>query len=139
MVRSVLAVIAGYLVFAVSAILLFRLSGHDPHAPAEIGFVLVTIVYGMLFATLAGFLAALLGKRFEMEHALAVASLIASSRCSFPAGLGEVRRDLDPARSDFDHRSLRHAGRISKTTPAKNSRSATKLSDYGQSSVNPSA
>lgn len=78
MVRSVVAVIAGYLVFAVSAILLFRLSGHDPHAPAEIGFVLVTIVYGMLFATLAGFLAALLGKRFEMEHSLAVASLIAA-------------------------------------------------------------
>ena len=78
MVRSVIAVIAGYLVFAVSALLLFRLSGRDPHAPAEIGFVIVTIVYGMLFATLAGFLAALLGKRFEMEHALAVASLIAA-------------------------------------------------------------
>jgi len=78
MVRSVLAVIAGYLVFAVSAILLFRLSGHDPHAPAETGFVIVTILYGMFFATLAGFLAALLGKRFEMEHALAVASLIAA-------------------------------------------------------------
>jgi hypothetical protein len=78
MVRSVLAVIAGYVVFALSAILLFRLSGRDPHAPAEIGFVLVTVVYGMLFATLAGFLAALLGRRFEMEHALAVASLIAA-------------------------------------------------------------
>jgi hypothetical protein len=78
MVRSVIAVIAGYLVFAVSALLLFRLSGRDPHAPAEIGFVIVTVVYGMLFATLAGFLAALLGKRFEMEHALAVASLIAA-------------------------------------------------------------
>lgn len=78
MVRSVIAVIAGYVVFAVSAILLFRLSGHDPHAPAEIGFVLITVIYGMLFATLAGFLAALLGRRFEMEHALAVASLIAA-------------------------------------------------------------
>jgi hypothetical protein len=44
MVRSVLAVIAGYVVFALSAILLFRLSGRDPHAPAEIGFVLVTVV-----------------------------------------------------------------------------------------------
>ena len=78
MVRSVVAVIAGYLIFAASAVLLFRLTGRNPHAPAELWFVLVTIVYGLFFATVGGFVAALLGKRFEMEHALAVASLIAA-------------------------------------------------------------
>ena len=78
MVRSVMAVIAGYFIFAISALLLFRLTGRNPHAPAEIWFVIVTILYGFFFATLAGFVAARLGKGFEIEHALGVASLIAA-------------------------------------------------------------
>ncbi|HZQ67967.1 MAG TPA: hypothetical protein VFA68_05545 [Terriglobales bacterium] len=91
MVRSVVAVIAGYLIFAASAVVLFRWTGRDPHAPAEIWFVIVTIVYGLFFATLAGFVAALLGKRFEMEHALAVASLIAALGAA--SLLAEVKSD----------------------------------------------
>lgn len=78
MVRSVLAVIAGYFIFAASAFLLFRLTGRNPHAPAELWFQMATILYGLFFAALGGFVAALLGKRFEIEHALAVASLIAA-------------------------------------------------------------
>ena len=91
MVRSVIAVIAGYLIFALSALLLFRLTGRNPHAPAEIWFVIVTIVYGLFFATLAGFVAALLGKGFEMEHSLAVASLIAAVGAA--SLLSEVKSD----------------------------------------------
>ncbi len=78
MVRSVVAVIAGYFIFAVSAFLLFRLTGRDPHAPAAIWFQFITVVYGILFAALGGFIAAVLGKHFEIEHALAVTSLIAA-------------------------------------------------------------
>jgi uncharacterized membrane protein YedE/YeeE len=78
MVRSVIAVILGYVIFAASALLLFRVTGRHPHEPAETWFMIVTIIYGLLFATLAGFVAAFLGKKFEMEHALAVASLIAA-------------------------------------------------------------
>ena len=36
--RFVSGVILGYLIFAGSAFLLFRITGHDPHAPASISF-----------------------------------------------------------------------------------------------------
>jgi hypothetical protein len=77
-VRSVIAVVAGYLIFAVSAIALFKLSGQAPHAPASIGFMIISILYGIVFAALSGFVAAWMAKRYEFEHGLAVASVIAA-------------------------------------------------------------
>ena len=77
-VRSVVAVVTGYLIFAASAIALFKLTGQDPHAPANIGFMVLSIVYGVAFAALSGFVAAWLAKRYEFEHGLAVASVIAA-------------------------------------------------------------
>ena len=47
--RTVIAVIAGYVIFAASAVLLFNLTGHDPHAVASGQFMMVSIVYGMAF------------------------------------------------------------------------------------------
>ena len=70
--RSIIAVLAGYFVFAISALALFAISGHDPHAAAGAGFMLFSILYGVFFGTVAGFLAAVLAKRFEIEHSLAV-------------------------------------------------------------------
>ena len=83
MLRTILPNVVGpvlvqFSLAAASAVVLFRVTGRDPHASAELGFVVLSVVYGLFFATLAGFVAALLGKRFEMEHALAVASLIAA-------------------------------------------------------------
>lgn len=77
--RSIIAVVVGYLVFAVSAIALFKLSGHDPHGSDNFEFMILSIAYGFLFSTLAGFVAAAIGGRFEIEHSLAVASLIAAA------------------------------------------------------------
>jgi hypothetical protein len=77
--RSIIAVLAGYFVFAISALALFAISGHDPHAAAGAGFMLFSILYGVFFGTVAGFLAAVLAKRFEIEHSLAVATLIAAA------------------------------------------------------------
>lgn len=77
--RSVFAVAVGYLVFAASAILLFKLSGHDPRSYDSVSFMMLSVLYGFFFATLAGFVAALIGGRFEIEHSLAVASLIAAA------------------------------------------------------------
>ena len=77
--RSVIAVAVGYLVFAASAVALFQLSGHDPHSSNDVGFMVVGIFYGFFFATLAGFVAARIGGRYEIEHSLAVASLIAAA------------------------------------------------------------
>ena len=76
-VRSVAAVLLGYLVFALSAMALFSISGHDPHAPASTIFIVFTTMYGMVFDGLSGFLAAWISKRWKFEHAFAVACLIA--------------------------------------------------------------
>lgn len=46
--RSLIAVVAGYLVFALSAVALFRLAGRKPHAPQPLWFVLTAIASGVL-------------------------------------------------------------------------------------------
>lgn len=78
MLRSAAAVVAGYLPFALAAWVWFRLSGRGPYASAGSGFMAAAILCGMLFAVLSGYLAALVAGRFEIEHAFAVATLIAA-------------------------------------------------------------
>jgi hypothetical protein len=75
--RSVAAVLVGYLVFAVPAEIFFRFSGRDPHAPAGSAFMVLSVLYGMFFAALGGFLATWISKRWKFEHAFAVSCLIA--------------------------------------------------------------
>jgi O-antigen/teichoic acid export membrane protein len=76
MLRSVSAVVVGYLPFGVSAVLLFKLTGRDPHAPAPLGFMLLSTLYGVAFAILSGYLAARLAGRRPLSHAIAVAGII---------------------------------------------------------------
>lgn len=59
--RVVSGVILGYLVFGLSAFALFRITNHDPHAPASTSFEIGSIVYGILFALLAGYVASFIG------------------------------------------------------------------------------
>ncbi len=77
-VRSVAVVVLGYVVFAGSAALLFQLSGQGPHAAASAGFMVLTVVYGVGFAALGGWLAARLAGAHPVGHAAAVAALIAA-------------------------------------------------------------
>ena len=74
--RSIGAVLAGYLVFAVSGALLFMLTGWDPHAAAPVGVIVLSTLYGITFALLAGYLATSLAGRAPLGHAIAVAGLI---------------------------------------------------------------
>jgi hypothetical protein len=57
--RNILGVIAGYLIFAVSAVLLFKLGGIDPHAEATVGLIAGVAVFGAVFAFVGGFVAKL--------------------------------------------------------------------------------
>ena len=77
MVRSIGAVIAGYFVFAASAVLLFQLSGQEPHADAPVTFEIASVVWGAVFAMVAGWLAAHISVRRPRTHAAAVGALIA--------------------------------------------------------------
>lgn len=78
MVRSCAAVLAGYLIFAVSAGLLFAISGRDPHQVPTMAFAVCSIVYGMAFAFLGGWVSAYIARRRELVHAIAMSALISS-------------------------------------------------------------
>ena len=75
--RVFTGVILGYLVFAGSAFLLFRITGHNPHVQASISFEISTIMYGMLFAWLAGYIASFVGGRPDAMAAWIVGAVIA--------------------------------------------------------------
>jgi len=77
MLRSIGAVAAGYLVFGSSGLLLFQLSGRDPHQPAPVTFQIATIVWGCVFALVAGWLTARIAPKRPSAHAVVLAGLIA--------------------------------------------------------------
>lgn len=77
-VRTILAVIVGYLVFAVSAVLLFNLSGIDPHADAGLGTIAIVIVFGAVFAFIGGYLTKLIAATKTMVANYALAIIMAS-------------------------------------------------------------
>lgn len=74
---SLLAVIVGYLVFALSAVALFQATGRDPHAVQPIGFELSVIGYGAVFAGAGGWLTARLAPSRPALHGTLLALLIA--------------------------------------------------------------
>ena len=77
MLRSIGAVAAGYIIFGVSAALLFQLSGQEPHADAPLAFKIASTIWGAVFALVAGWLTARIAPRKPTTHAAFVAGLIA--------------------------------------------------------------
>ena len=77
MLRSIGAVVAGYFVFAASAVLLFQLSGQPAHAEAPLTFKIATTVWGAVFALVGGWLAAHVSGRRPAAHAAVLAGVIA--------------------------------------------------------------
>ena len=77
MLRSAGAVAAGYMVFGGSAFLLFQLSGIDPHQPAPITFKIASIIWGCVFALVAGWLTARLAGTRPVVHAVVLPAQIA--------------------------------------------------------------
>jgi hypothetical protein len=89
MLRSVGAVLAGYAIFAVSAFALFAVTGQDPHAPASLVFMAMTVVIGDTFAMIGGYVAGWLAGRRPLAHGVAVAVVIAvGAAVSLVATLG---------------------------------------------------
>jgi hypothetical protein len=91
--RSVLAVIAGYLIFAVCSFALFRFSGHDPYAEATLPFKAFVIGTGVALAAAGGFIASVIARRNPLAHGAALGFLIAlfatiSLRSLPPSGHG---------------------------------------------------
>jgi hypothetical protein len=64
-------------VFAFSAALLFQLSGHDPHAAPGIGFAVLSILWGVTFAALGGYVAVITSKRETLTASIGVSIVLA--------------------------------------------------------------
>ena len=76
-VRNILAVIMGYATFVVSAVLLFQLSGIDPHADPSVGVLILTIIYGMVFSFIGGLLTQLISTTQQLTINYVLAALMA--------------------------------------------------------------
>jgi putative membrane protein (TIGR04086 family) len=93
MLKSVMGVVVGYLLFAVSAALLFLASGRDPHQEQDISFVVFSVVYGMVFAGAGGYVAGAIAGRKPGLHGGAVAFIVAfGAAASFLAQPGRGSR-----------------------------------------------
>ncbi|HMS40556.1 MAG TPA: hypothetical protein PKE69_10040 [Pyrinomonadaceae bacterium] len=77
MIRNILAVIVGYLIFVISAVLLFQLSGHKPHGETSVPFMILVIIYGAVFATVGGFIAQMIAKSKTLTINYVLASIMA--------------------------------------------------------------
>lgn len=77
MLRMILGIATGYLLFAASAVALFQLSGVDPHAPSSTGFRVLAVLYGAAFSVASGYLATAIARREQLRFAMVVASMVA--------------------------------------------------------------
>lgn len=77
MIRIISGVILGYLIFGIAMYALFHVTHRNPHAPASMGFEISAIVYGILFALLAGYVARFIGGSPRMMAVNLVALIVA--------------------------------------------------------------
>ena len=79
MVRTIVAVVIGYVIFAGSIFALFKIAGLEPRAPASTGIMVGSIGYGIAAAMLAGYVAARIAVDRPMMHAALVGAVIAAA------------------------------------------------------------
>lgn len=77
-VRNILAVVVGYLIFAVSAVLLFQLAGIDPHSDISTSMMAIIIIYGMLFAFIGGYTTQWISKSSTLTINYVLAGIMAA-------------------------------------------------------------
>ena len=75
--RSIIAVITGYAVFLISALLLFQLSDVDPHADPSWTLMLSTVIYGIVFSFIGGILTQVISKSGKLIVNYILAAIIA--------------------------------------------------------------
>jgi CHASE2 domain-containing sensor protein len=81
MLRSLTGTIVGYMVFALPAFALFRVTGHDPHAPASLAFEVAAVSCGMFFALLAGYVGTAIVGRRDLLVAWYIATVMIVMAC----------------------------------------------------------
>ncbi len=79
MIRLILGVIGGYAFFALTALLVFTISGRDPHAPADMFFMVGMIGAGAIAALAGGYFGAAIARGYERPAGIAIALIIAGA------------------------------------------------------------
>ena len=77
MIRKILAILAGYVIFVIAALLLFQLSGVDPHSDPSTLFLIGVIACGMGSSLTGGIVAQLIAKDKELTVNYILALVIA--------------------------------------------------------------
>ncbi|MEO5893296.1 MAG: hypothetical protein ABIQ31_23800 [Ferruginibacter sp.] len=77
MIKNIIGVIVGYAIFVISALALFKVSKHDPHADPTIIFAILTAVYGAVFSFIGGFAAQLVAGTANLKINYILAFIIA--------------------------------------------------------------
>ena len=77
MIQNFLSVIAGYAIFVITSLALFKLSGQNPHADPTVFFAVVTVIYGAIFSFVAGFVAQLIARAKNLKVNYVLAFIIA--------------------------------------------------------------
>ena len=75
--RRIVSVILGYATFVISAVLLFQLSGIDPHADPTIGVIILTMTCGLAFSFFGGLLTQLISRTGKLTINYVLAGVIA--------------------------------------------------------------
>ncbi|HXY34336.1 MAG TPA: hypothetical protein VEI07_08920 [Planctomycetaceae bacterium] len=90
MVRSILGVVIGYVVFAASGFALFHITGQPPHGEASVRFMVGATVYGIAFALFGGYLSGWIAGRRPLAHGTAMAVVLAvGAAASLAATIGK--------------------------------------------------
>ena len=76
-IRSLLSLIAGYLIFAVAMLLLWMAFGYKPRDVPPDGFLVLSIFCECLFALAGGYAAAVIANRNELLHTGILAGIMA--------------------------------------------------------------
>lgn len=68
MVRSIISILSGYLIFGVAVLLLWITFGYKPHSVPPTGFLVFSVFCECLFALGSGYVVALIARRKELLH-----------------------------------------------------------------------
>jgi hypothetical protein len=77
MIRKILSIIAGYAIFVVTSLALFKIAGQDAHSDPTAFFVMLTIIYGAVFSFVAGLVTQLITKSAGLKINYVLAFIIA--------------------------------------------------------------
>lgn len=77
MLRLIIGILFGYLLFGFAAVVIFTVAGRDPHAAADPAFMVGTIGAGLIAALTGGYLGAAVARGKERAAGLVIGAIIA--------------------------------------------------------------